>query len=307
MPRFEELYNEVPLLPASFIPPKCKRLIPDNENWKFTSSIDFQKYQSASERVWYVNQWLTKQKCRSHMAFATGQQDVDCPDGLGLIQKLPINGLTQSAVRELSALFVKERGNTHSAAAARKTAGYKQSLELLFGARNVFLPEAIEYLFSQEYRALATFILIYVKAIIHLLGGNPGIASSCLFSIVKYAPKAGMKIHMDGVEATDQEFGPAMAIPMGPGPKIFDLFPTFAHDEHPVRMKSQPFQPIMMQGSSRIAYAHAVPFGQNKEHTSLVFRFKEFVTSPLPKTIKYNPVLGHAATAISCPEKKIDH
>jgi hypothetical protein len=305
MPCFEELYSKVPLFQTCFIPIKCKQLIPDNENWKFTSTIDFEKYKTASERVWSINQWLAKQKCRSYMRFPTGR-NVDCPAGLGLIQKLPMKGITRSAISELADLFSDEEKTKDTVAAGKKIGQNKQCLNLLFSTRNVSLPEAIEYMSSEKYHALATFILMYVKAILHLLGGDSSNASTSTFSIAKYAPKVGMKIHMDGVEATDQEFGPALAIPMGPGPKIFDLFPTFIHENAtPVRLKSHPFEPIMMQGSSRIEYSHAVPYGQDREHISLIFRFKDFRTSSLPKVIKYNPVIGHAAIAI-VPENKTD-
>jgi alkylated DNA repair dioxygenase AlkB len=305
MLEFDELYNKAPLFQAFCIPFKCVRLVPDSENWRFTSRIDFEEYKSASERIWFVNQWLSKRKCISNMNFATDER-VECPDGIHLIQRLPVKDLARSAARELSELFMKERGSTNSTASSRKSSKYKQSLELLFNSRNIFLPEAIKFLFSEGYYSLVTFILIHVKALIHLLGEDKCVSSTCLFSVVRYTPKIGMKVHIDGVEAIDQEFGPVMTIPMGPGPKSFDLFPTLIHENAiPVRITSNQFQPTLMQGSSRMEYSHGVPFGQIKEHMSILFRFKDFSKSQLPKTIKFNPLLGHTSTTI-IPQKPKD-
>ena len=304
-PLFEAAYGEAESFELRVIPYRCMRLKTLNDDWKFDSEIDPKKLQTASERVWFVNSQLEKKRCRSYMRDGT-KTPAPCPHGIDLIESLPVGGLASNAVSDLRRLFRAERRNPTALATLRGRPSGRgtRDLEVLFLGRDshIYLPESVDFLFLCGYTSLANFIVTHGKALASFLGGDVENVRTCLLTIVRYDPLRGLKTHIDGVDAVDQTFGPVVTVPMGPGAKCFDMFPTLLSGEaEPVRLRSFQFQPTIMQGSARMEYSHSFPYDQNAEHMTLIFRFRAFDNSNHRKFSCENPILKLCSETIELP------
>ena len=302
--QFFGLVSQLKRVVLTVIPCVCKLIEPANEKWKFYRKMDHSKYILPSEKLWFVNNMLEKNRCRSHMHECTEDAPfVESPSGLSLFDALPVCG-RRSAVRAMRKLFIDERRRPTALATLRGARGRlsgKNRLDALFIGRDshIYFPETLCFLFNEGYKPLAWFVLAHGMAFATLLGGSVSDLTTCLLSMVRYDPGVGLKVHFDGVHGLDQSFGPVFTVPMGVGSKCLDLFPTVQHHTaRPMRLVSSQFQPTLMQGDVRLNYSHSVPHGQVGEHMTLIFRFRAFHNTVYPKQTIYSDLFQASADLI---------
>ena len=93
-------------------------------------------------------------------------------------------------------------------------------------------------------------------------------------SLVRYDPEAGLNPHIDSIHQFGDTIGPIATIAIGTGQKMFDMLPTLlTKEEKPVRIYSQPNQMTIMDGISRVAWSHALPWKYNQEQFTVAINF----------------------------------
>lgn len=205
-----------------------------------------------------------------------------CPDGLHVLDRLNLsNYVYKNAVHELRRLFSDEDSNPTELATLRgqeRGRGSGSRLTILFLAKDPPLEflQVLEFL-HESYKPLAEFVLVYALAYMHLMGGSLRDLYSCSLTFVRYKPNTGLKPHIDGVKDFGNSFGPIFTLAMGEGVKRLDMLPTILNasvsSSTPVRVFTEQFQTVLMQGPARAEYTHGVPFGNSAEHMTIAFKF----------------------------------
>lgn len=76
--------------------------------------------------------------------------------------------------------------------------------------------------------------------------------------IARYSELTGLHVHIDKVRRAD---GPVITLGLGPSKSIYDLIPIQASKNPSLRIEIDKGQTVIMDGESRFAWFHALPFG----------------------------------------------
>jgi hypothetical protein len=153
--------------------------------------------------------------------------------------------------------------------------------EILFYSRDVVQPSFTEVmrLLHKITPRLAEYVMVYYKAVQSILGATDAEMERLSISLVHYDSTAGLNPHIDTVHIFGDTLGPIFTVAMGDSEKMLDLLPILLPDDRkPVRLFSQPNEIMVMDGESRILWAHAKPWGYTPEQFTLVFKFWELAT-----------------------------
>jgi alkylated DNA repair dioxygenase AlkB len=118
----------------------------------------------------------------------------------------------------------------------------------------------------------------YAKAIASLYNISiDEFANKAQLIILKYLPNAGMWVHIDNIERYDQ--GPIITINVGPKYAYYDMIPVLlpSMDDtnvRPLRIKIPQGNVLIMDGISRIEWAHGLPYNVPYEKTKYTLMFK---------------------------------
>ena len=120
----------------------------------------------------------------------------------------------------------------------------------------------------------------------------------CRLVFIRYEDNTGIEVHMDNVMRTNR--GPIITVNIGPPTVFFDLIPVLQCEErhYPIRVRLRQGDLCIMDGASRVNWAHAIPYGakyskQYKFTILLLFnKFREL--NPV-----FNPVLDIEVTESS--------
>ena len=96
---------------------------------------------------------------------------------------------------------------------------------------------------------------------------------------LKYDPNQGIWIHIDNVARYDR--GPIITTSIGPTTTYYDLTPTLLHKNKelkPIRVEVCEGDIVVMDGSSRMEWAHGLPYNvpYKKTKYSILFKFNKF-------------------------------
>lgn len=120
---------------------------------------------------------------------------------------------------------------------------------------------------------LCQYILIYHNIVKNILKIDLDEMKKVNMSIVHYDSRAGLNPHVDTVHIFDNTLGPIFTVAIGNSLKMLDLLPVLLPNEKAKRLYSKPNQIMVMDGESRILWAHAKPWGYMPEQFTLVFKF----------------------------------
>ena len=121
---------------------------------------------------------------------------------------------------------------------------------------------------------LAEYTMIYYNIIKGILKADYDEMERVSLTYVHYDRKAGINPHIDAVHVFGNTLGPIFTVAIGESEKMFDLIPVLLPGDHkPVRLFSHVNEIMVMDGASRILWAHAKPWGCNPEQFTLVFKF----------------------------------
>ncbi len=112
-----------PAIPSP-IPLSCKPVKPANKKWRFDPRMmDHDEFKTPSEKMWFTNNFLEKNRCKSFMHECSGSaQWCPAPNGAGLFEPLPMpHKHRMAAVQSMHKLFADER--IHPTSLATLTSG----------------------------------------------------------------------------------------------------------------------------------------------------------------------------------------
>jgi hypothetical protein len=121
---------------------------------------------------------------------------------------------------------------------------------------------------------LAEYVMVYCKAVMNILKIDEPQLQRCSLSLVHYDAGAGLNPHIDSLFPFDGTIGPIATIAMGERrrEKYLDMLPTLT-DGHPVRVVSYPDEIMLMDGLSRIAWSHCLPWKYDNEQFTIAIKF----------------------------------
>ena len=259
-----------------------RELLPINDDWIFSDSIVEKFDGDSASRVYYINQTLKRRGCKTSITEKTTDQPCPRPDGLYVLHSLKLgSSVYEIALNELKRLFDDEDNNPTALATLRgRERGYsaKTNLTILFLGKNpnVHFLDVMCFLF-EKYRPLADFVLTHALAYLKIVDGCMDDLYKSSLTFFRYNPNAGLRPHIDGVGDFGNTFGPIFTLAMGSGTKYLDVLPTIVSDlgrrNRPIRIFTEQFQSILLQGPARVEYTHSVPFGVQKECMTIALKF----------------------------------
>jgi len=270
-------------------------LLPMNDGWMFSDSIVEKFDCDSASRVYYINQTLKKRGCKTSITEKTTDQPCPRPDGLYVLHSLNLGSSAyEVAVKELRRLFEDEDINPTALATLRgRERGYraKSNLSILFLGKNpnVHFLDIMCFLF-EKYKPLAEFVLTYALAYLKLIDGCLDDLYTSSLTFFRYNVNTGLRPHIDGVGDFGNTFGPIFTLAMGNGTKYLDVLPTVVSDLgrriRPVRIFTEQFQSILLQGPARVEYTHSIPFGVQKECMTIALKFRA-IKNTTKRVIEY--------------------
>jgi hypothetical protein len=140
------------------------------------------------------------------------------------------------------------------------------------------IKDIVQILFA-EAPSLAKYTLIYLSVIRDILRLDDSDMEAVSLALNHYDPMGGINPHVDTVFMFKGTLGPIFTVAMGPSEKMLDLLPIFMPDTYrPMRLFSQPNEIMMMDGESRVLWAHSKPWNVPHDQFTLVFKFPELRT-----------------------------
>jgi hypothetical protein len=287
--RFEEWYNAI-----------LKRDIPtplekQPDTWKLRISGAYraqtlQPYTDKSGHVCPIDnicEMITRAnafvgKCVKGYSFKTyewDQTDVKetLPSGLHVFDapNASIDAIRAAALADIGRLF-NEQLTHRDRRVLRIDPNKPPTNTILFYSRTDKQQSFLEVMGILKEKAprLAEYVMIYCKIIMNILKTDEGQLQRSNLSLVHYDADAGLNPHIDSLFPFDGTIGPIATIAMGErgNQKYLDMLPTLTHG-NPVRVVSYPDEIMVMDGLSRIAWSHGLPWKYDNEQFTIAIKF----------------------------------
>ena len=197
------------------------------------------------------------------------------PDGVHIYDFAIERELAENAMTEIVNLYQKQVHNRDPRILMINPNTHPTNT-ILFYSRDEEQPtflDVMEILHTHTPK-LAEYIMVYCKVIMGLFEIDKMQLETSQISLVRYDRKAGLNPHIDSIHQFGDTIGPIATIAIGTGEKMFDMLPTLLTDgSTPVRIYSQPNQITIMDGVSRVAWSHALPWGYDQEQFTVAIKF----------------------------------
>ena len=212
---------------------------------------------------------------KTYFATPLLSDQIELPNGVSIYDLDIEQPLATNAITEITNLYKKQVQN-RDPRILMINPNTRPTNTLLFyspgGEQPTFL-DVIEIL-RLHTPNLAEYIMTYCRAIMSLFKINQTQLEKSQISLVRYDAMAGLNPHIDSIHQFDDTIGPIVTIAIGNNGKIFDMLPTLLPDtDNPVRIYSKPNQITIMDGMSRVAWSHALPWGYNCEQFTVAIKF----------------------------------
>jgi len=159
----------------------------------------------------------------------------------------------------------------------------------------------INYLEKRKYTSLIDMINKYLKQICKMYEitcSNKFINEYMEIILLQYANNSGMSLHLDNIKKRDQ--GPIITVSIGHPFVIYDMTPVILDNKlaKPLRFIAKEGSIFVMDGSSRMEWAHGLPFNvpsnDGKLKHTIIFKFHKFKElNPIyNKELDYNITLS---------------
>jgi hypothetical protein len=302
---------KTPAIPAKIESPESCYIHTDSEHYRAAGKLKPYKDESGTvfpidniiELVPAVNRYL--KKCEKGRAFKThcyngSSETASIPAGLHMYMPPAsiTDSLAQDALRDMQLLYIHPR-YTRDPSIHMIKANSSPTNKILFYSREKTSPSFMEVIriLQTETPRLAEYAMVYFNVVQKILGASDKEMESVALTLVHYDITAGLNPHIDTVHLFGGTLGPIFTVAMGYSTKMLDLLPVLLPpSERPVRLFSNPNEIMVMDGPSRILWAHAKPWGNTTEQYTLVFKFPEltrkiktesFVFEDTPLNIPY--------------------
>jgi hypothetical protein len=274
------------------------------KGWKVDGAVkeESKKFDTAGGKVWFFNKGIAKDN--SDVINECGIGNIEhrrIPNGINVFKKYDDPEMAQAQAQlvkvfEDQTKFPDETILRHGPSISSKTKmlfytperereayyqinEYDENPQFDKVKLDIVQPsfkDAIKSLYMADYRILAGFLVRYAVSIAKLLECDFEYVERCGLMCLKYEPGSGIKRHIDGAAYFDNIFGPIVTLAMGAeGGKVFDMFPTLLDeaDAVPVRISTNPYETMIMQGQARAEWSHSVPTGNANTQYTIAFKF----------------------------------
>ena len=244
---------------------------------------------TPASKIYYYNKYVLKggkwkgrpNRQRTGRVMQSSVEDrvgTAIPGIQGLFVMDPLGtGLEEAAFTQMRAIFPRVRAS-RDPRIHDPDFGSGRRLTILFFNKKapVTCKMAMTVLQELGYHELSNFIHAHYKAIQYLIQAPTEVMDNCSLTLVKYEQGEGLIAHIDGIGDFGNTFGPVFTIGMSEGAKYLDLFPVMTMGrEAPVRLITQRYQTVMIQGAARSAWAHCIPSGNTSERYTIAFKFPD--------------------------------
>jgi hypothetical protein len=230
--------------------------------------------------------WVTHNTRADH-PLECKEEEVECYVPLGLHVFKPLcTDLFAKACEDLYNLYLKEDMNpTSDISPARmksREIPFKTMLfysyedkELDHFKPNRHAKQVVEIIRREGFSDLALYVMETLSAMAHATNTNRELLEefgSVMF--IRYAPGEGFQRHGDGTKLLGRQRiegvkrlgaapGPILNVTMGvEREKVMDFTPAMCYDDkqkHPIRVRCEPGEGILMWGESRVEWTHTIP------------------------------------------------
>jgi alkylated DNA repair dioxygenase AlkB len=220
-----------------------------------------------------------------------GETD-ELPDGLHVFDFAIEPELANNAMNEIVNLY-KTQVHNRDPRILMIDPSKSPTNTILFYSRDKKQPTFLDVMKILYYHTpkLAEYIMIYCRVIMELLRIDKSQLERSQISLVHYDRLAGLNPHIDSIHQFDDTIGPIATIAIGKGEKMFDMLPTLLPDRLPIRIYSQPNQITIMDGMSRVAWSHALPWRYDIEQFTVAIKFPE-----LPNPVRHEEFVYQCVT-----------
>lgn len=259
-----------------------KQLIIPSNKWKFIFKNKFpDDIKGIEDKIWYIKKCIRMFSYFDMKTLPLGRTVL--PKGLCLFKKILTNSELNKLHEYFNDIFINQR--------KYKIMSSDQSgrgLQYLFtgdDCKRQYYKKTME----QIKRINIEFFNIMRKHIFYIIGIYKKYKSitelekflneKCQIIILKYMDNRGIFLHIDNIARYDR--GPIISSSVGPRYSYVDFTPTLLHEKknhNPVRYKIPQGDVLVMDGPSRMEWAHGLPSNANYEKTkySILLKFDKF-------------------------------
>lgn len=243
--------------------------------WKFRGGFPKDVLEEKDPKLHVQGKiWWIKQHIRMHTRFNNKIQSITGryvhPEGFCVLPPLATSRMFNNVYDNLTELF-----NTEFPPPLPE---YKQ-----FEVEAYHYQETMRYLRENQYNSLSNLIKRYLKflcTIYNVAYSNEFLNEHINVGFLRYEIGAGLGLHIDNIADYDQ--GPIITISIGPEFVYYDMTPTLLNDHRafPLRFCATQGSIMIMDGSSRMEWAHALPYKvpslENKQKYTIFFKCHKF-------------------------------
>jgi hypothetical protein len=259
-----------------------KRLIIPSDKWKFNYQNKFpEDIKSIEDKIWYIKKCIRMFSYFNMKTLPLGKNVL--PKGLCLFKKI----LTNSELDKLH-MFFNDIFSKHREYKIMMSDQSGRGLQYLFtgdDGKKQYYKKTMD----QIKRINIEFFNIMRKHIFYIIGIYKKYKSiqklenfldkKCQIIILKYMDNRGIFLHIDNVARYDR--GPIITSSVGPRYSYADFTPTLLHEKKnhvPLRYKIPQGDILVMDGPSRMEWAHGLPSNANYEKPkyTILLKFDKF-------------------------------
>lgn len=251
------------------------------KSWQFKKEIPEEFRDNPAGRIWWVN---ANTKVMTSLNDNTESEHMPLPPGVRVFHLVGPAIQESALVSELKTLFSEEAQTPTVPCMGRpKKDGSHHALpkrlHMLFTGE---ISTDRQMTFSETHGVLsvrtpqiAAMITRLSKDISYLLGiSQAELEAKANIHLIHYWPNTGFRSHIDNIVRTQGSTGPVFTMSLGGGGvKYMDMLPVIEHWKDPLRISTLVTSVIMIDGESRMEWAHAIPEDDPTERWTITFKF----------------------------------
>ena len=250
----------------------------------------FYGFDNLAEKIWWIKVNIRIKTFLTQLCIENGK-DALPPPGLAVVIPNISNELLSLAREEIRQLFESERRLPKTKRLPHAVYD-SRGLYYIFGTPDKFIDygQGISFLHRRGVRHLEEFCRGYADILcratnipMHVFENN------CMLLLLQYEPKYGLWLHVDNVARTDG--GLIATISLGPPDVNIDFVPILqpSPEKQPSRINIDEGEMLVMQGESRLEWAHGIPYGLPTKKYTVMFKVNNL--PGLSKQVGYSGLL----------------
>jgi len=257
------------------IRPVAHELSVSDNKWKFQKDMKEEFESNPPGRVWWVN---TNTKFQTSLLDKCYNTHDNPPPGLSVFAPIVSTAELDDAVRDLSRLYQEEDSNR--TLPHYNLAPYNR-LHIMFTSKNPDDPQMtysdVMTVLEKRTPLVSSLVSKFSEAIKTLLRiPQETLEKEANIGVIKYNPNAGFHSHIDNMVRSGGSVGPVFTMSLGGSHvKHMDMFPTIEHWIKPQRISTPIGSIILLDGISRMEWAHGIPEMDPTERWTIMIKFRQ--------------------------------